>query len=203
MPTGSSLANFVGVLDLAPDVGRRDDLLPDVEQRGRERLVEVELHRERVDRGDGLDVVEAAADLALQVEREHDVVGGERLAVRPLHALAQLVGDAHAVGSHFPFRRQPRGRGAVCRVVDEHRFVDRLLRHRELGVRERVEVAVERSHVFARNGEQLAAVQRVGGGASAAAAARERERRRRRECGRDEHRFPVNCHDEVCSFLLR
>ena len=62
-----------------------------------------------VDRGDLVQVVEAAKHPLLELEGVDDVVGGERLAVRPLDALAQRVGEGLAVLGLLPLGGQPRG----------------------------------------------------------------------------------------------
>ena len=67
------------------------------------------------------------------VEGEHRVGGGERLAVRPLDALTQVVGDALQVGADFVGGCE--GREVVVRVpdiVDPQRLIGEIL---HIGVR--------------------------------------------------------------------
>ena len=155
------------VLHLGPDVLRQDVVAADLVEGGREGLVEGELHRVGVDRGDLVEVVEAAQHLLLELEGVDDVVGGERLAVRPLDAVAQREGEGLAVLGLLPLGREPRRVLGIRHAVHRQRLVDRLQGHGG-GLRgERVEVARERRQILARDGEQL-----VAGGVTGAGGAR-------------------------------
>ena len=94
---GRDVGAFVDVL--RDDAGQRRQRVPD--QLERRRLGEAEHGRQRVGRFDRLEILEYDAAEILQrlpylQRREGDVGRGERLAVMPFDAIAQLEGDASA-----------------------------------------------------------------------------------------------------------
>ena len=110
---------------LAPDVlGKDGDRHPEHVRLG---LAAGELDRLRVERLHRLDVLgvpDVVADLVLDdgLEREHHVVGVERLPVLPLDAFTELERPHLAVGRVLPARRQLRRRLQVARL-EPHQVV--------------------------------------------------------------------------------
>ena len=138
------VAPGVRALLVLPDVLGHDQRLGDDVLRGGVVLLEVddEVVALRLERGDVLPraLEVERRELLDQVQREDDVVDGERLAVGPLHAVADRVVDGAGVRLG-DLRGQPRCPGAVEHVDDDERLVD-VGRGRALVHQVRVEVAL-------------------------------------------------------------
>ena len=81
--------------------------------------------------GQGLEVGADRHGLRRRIQKlvkgEHDVVGGERRAVMPAHALPQVEGHGHAVVGHFPALREPWCRLPSSWVRPGEAFEDELI----------------------------------------------------------------------------
>ena len=123
VPTGALLAGLSAMLPclvdvLGHDAGQRRQRVAD--QLERRRLGESEHGGVLVRRVDGFQILEDDAAEVLQrlpdlQRREGDVGRGERLAVMPGDAFAQLEGDRQPVGRAFPGCGQPRRPARPCR----------------------------------------------------------------------------------------
>ena len=147
-PHGIGVGVDDGIVDLGPDVLGHDGLVADPGQPRHEWLTQLDDHGVIVASRDRLHAVGEVVHVEClgvleELEGEDHIVGRERLAVRPLHALAER--EDEALARHLPVEggRQPGLELAAQAVVDDQGLVDAAVGGPAVaaGHAERVEVA--------------------------------------------------------------
>jgi hypothetical protein len=166
--------------DFAPDVLGQHRLLHQLDQARHERPLQGQLDGARVDGAHARQELPQAvgverAILVDELEAVDDVGGGERRAVRPAHAVAQMQRELQVIGRPGEVGGEPRNPRAGDGVPDDERLVDAAARGPARAAdQERVEVAHPGAGLLDRDGHDVACRRRRRGTAGGDEGQRER-----------------------------